>query len=128
MAYCKKCDNAKGMIRYYSSDAAQKKVYESNKRWRNANRDKYRTQTLTKSGGLSIDEFNAMLLLQDGLCAICHGPPNGKWNVLQSDHDHQTGLARGLLCARCNLGLGRFKDSLALLKSAIEYLEKHRKA
>jgi hypothetical protein len=56
--------------------------------------------------------------IQKGLCAICHKPmrkPN-------CDHDHASGLVRGLLCARCNRALGRFGDSLALLQAAVAYL------
>lgn len=44
---------------------------------------------------------------------------------LVRDHDHSTGQAREWLCDSCNTGLGRFKDDVALLQRAIEYLEKH---
>lgn len=38
------------------------------------------------------------------------------------DHDHRTGKVRGILCQACNLGLGKFRDDPALIKSAIRYL------
>ena len=42
--------------------------------------------------------------------------------VLAIDHCHSTGKIRGLLCDRCNHGLGHFKDDINLLIKAIEYL------
>jgi hypothetical protein len=39
------------------------------------------------------------------------------------DHNHKTGEVRGLLCTFCNTGLGQFRDSPALLKMAVFYLE-----
>ncbi len=38
------------------------------------------------------------------------------------DHDHQTGKGRGWICDSCNTGLGRFKDDISILETAIEYL------
>ena len=40
------------------------------------------------------------------------------------EHDHRTGKARAWICDSCNTGLGRFKDDVGLLKSAIEFLKK----
>jgi hypothetical protein len=39
------------------------------------------------------------------------------------DHNHVTGGVRGVLCTRCNTGLGKFLDGVDLLKKAIAYLE-----
>jgi len=41
------------------------------------------------------------------------------------EHDHRTGKAGGWICDSCNTGLGRFKDNIELLKSAIEFIEKN---
>lgn len=68
-----------------------------------------------------------MLASQRGACAICRteqahpSKPQNRFNV---DHDHNTGIVRGLLCNRCNLGIGHFEDDLYFLQSAIEYLKK----
>lgn len=59
---------------------------------------------------------------QDARCAICSAEfPHSELLV---DHDHGTGLVRGLLCRNCNIGLGNFLDSEHLLLKAIEYLRK----
>ena len=56
------------------------------------------------------------------LCECCGGPPNGT-GKLHLDHCHVTGLFRGWLCMRCNVGLGGFGDTLMGVKMAVKYLE-----
>ncbi len=43
--------------------------------------------------------------------------------MLAVDHDHVTGKIRNLLCFDCNTGLGCFRENIAMMKSAIKYLE-----
>jgi hypothetical protein len=69
--------------------------------------------------GISRDEFEQMLISQTGLCKIC----GRELGIPCLDHDHFTGKVRGILCLRCNQGLGHFDDSPLLLRKAIEYLE-----
>lgn len=61
-----------------------------------------------------------MLEEQGGVCLIC-----GRAALMQVDHCHDTGKVRGLLCSPCNRGLGSFKDSLALVQAAADYLRAH---
>ena len=83
---------------------------------------------LLRTFGSTIEEYEALMLEQDNYCAICHEPEkqilNGKIKRLAIDHCHTTGKVRGLLCQRCNTGIGRFDDNVVLLKQAIQYLEK----
>lgn len=73
--------------------------------------------------GLSHEQFVAMLDEQDNACAICRSTEwPGKGNRPHVDHDHATGEVRGLLCGRCNFGLGQFQDDPARLAAAIKYL------
>lgn len=58
---------------------------------------------------------------QNGVCAICLKPPTVK--ALCVDHSHDTGTVRGLLCDKCNQGLGRFDDDPTMLEAAIQYLK-----
>lgn len=71
--------------------------------------------------GLSLDAYTAILERQSGRCAICHDPASREL-ALAADHDHATGAIRGLLCSRCNNGLGSFRDDSALLRTAAAYL------
>lgn len=96
-------------------------------------RDKIEIQSQQRSKKYGIDNAVYQLFFddQDGCCAICgqHETALDRWgNVkpLAIDHNHQTGQVRGLLCDRCNRGLGYFKDSEENLESALHYLRKSR--
>lgn len=73
---------------------------------------------LKYSKGVSQKVYNDMHRAQGGKCLVC-GVVGERMAV---DHDHTTGLIRGLLCKRCNVGLGFFDDSVPKLKGAISYL------
>ena len=74
-----------------------------------------------KQIGLSLmGGYEAQLARQTNGCAICGTPP--KVRRLNIDHDHLTGAVRGLLCAKCNRGLGWFRDQPELLFVANLYL------
>lgn len=69
-----------------------------------------------------------MLCEQDNKCAICgieFGIDNSK-DRPHVDHDHKTGIVRGLLCMKCNAGLGLFGDNIDNLVSAVCYLEENK--
>jgi hypothetical protein len=88
---------------------------------------------LKKFYGISVDEYEAMLKAQDGVCRICGSdktsvdPNTKKYRRMSVDHCHATGKVRGLLCCDCNRGLGYFKDNPVLLHAAIDYLSLHSK-
>jgi len=76
-----------------------------------------------KRYGITVAEYNRLLELQKGQCAICKTDHPGKGKRhFHIDHDHLTGAVRGLLCATCNLGLGSFRDDSALLRDAMIYI------
>ncbi len=71
----------------------------------------------------SRDDYDALLALQGGVCAIC-----SKNRPLGVDHCHLFNEVRGLLCNKCNLGLGMFDDDPDRLRAAADYLERSRRA
>lgn len=78
-----------------------------------------RSILLTKYGK-TIEEIEGMFAGHDGLCDICN--QEGGKKGLHLDHCHETGRIRGLLCIRCNLGLGHFNDDPERLVKALAYL------
>lgn len=86
-----------------------------------------RRHYLLSAYGLSLDEYEAMLKQQNGLCAICKLPdPESKYDRLCVDHDHETGRVRALLCNHCNRAIGLMKDCPDRLSLAAEYIREHR--
>lgn len=85
-------------------------TYSANDRW--LLRSKY---------GLSTEDYEALLVAQDGKCAICRDEcETGR--RLCVDHDHETGRVRGLLCVRCNALIGYARDDVRTLAAAAIYL------
>lgn len=70
--------------------------------------------------GISAGDFCQMYAAQFGCCAICKR--KRKYTALVIDHNHITGQVRGLLCRKCNSGLGMFGDDPAALGRAHTYL------
>lgn len=73
---------------------------------------------------MTILQYEKILSSQNGLCALCGGPPGQR--RLAVDHDHQTGKVRALLCSNCNTGLGCFSEDVTLLQQAINYIMKYK--
>lgn len=71
--------------------------------------------------GLTPRDYDEMLAQQGNGCYLCGGGPS-RTPYLHIDHDHATGVVRGLLCDSCNLGLGKFRDNADVLRKAIDYL------
>lgn len=96
---------------------------------RKANPDYFRNLHFKRRYGVTLEWYEAKLVEQDGKCAICRKPETlrikGKLCRLAVDHCHDSKSARGLLCTRCNRGIGFFNHDKDLLMKAIAYLEKH---
>lgn len=88
--------------------------------WRRRNKDRVKAHELKKNYGISLEQFNELLVKQDGRCAVCGEIPE-RPNV---DHDHKTKVVRGILCTNCNLMLGHAGDSVEILQKATQYLSR----
>lgn len=89
-------------------------------------RRKYLAKTRKSRAGhrvfkFSAEQFDALLVAQNGMCAICETAFSAKTKA-NVDHDHKTGRIRGLLCFRCNVVLGHVKDSVTILEKLAAYL------
>lgn len=78
--------------------------------------------------GLSVDDYERMLKRQKNKCAICRAPFEAKpyKNRPTVDHCHSSGKVRALLCHSCNIMLGAAKDSIAVLRQAVVFLQRHK--
>lgn len=94
--------------------------------YRSVRKEAFKDYDLKRLFGLSFAEYEKLLDKQDGCCAICGERERltirGKVTALAVDHCHKNGVVRGLLCSKCNQGLGCFRDDTELLTKAIDYL------
>lgn len=105
--------------RKYCSHPCKKRAFRKTER--------QRPYILKRKYGMTVAEYEAVLVAQGGVCAICRQPEmtrqgSGAVFSLAVDHDHATGHVRGLLCVPCNRGLGFLRDSRQLLQAADRYL------
>jgi hypothetical protein len=80
-----------------------------------------RKSYLKRTYGISLEQYDAMLAAQNGVCAICdEARPDER--TLHVDHDHETGEIRGLLCFRCNQAIGSLRE--IHFQKAADYLDR----
>ena len=111
---------------YYEKNKEQiatyvKKYREENKEEITIKKEEYR---LKSKYGITLTEKNVLLQKQNNKCKICLVEfSNITPNI---DHCHTTNKVRGLLCTRCNTGLGQFRDDAETLTKAINYLQENK--
>jgi len=115
---CNKCSNEKSKIRRLINPDKELK--------------KHRKQNLKRKYGLSIECFKKITEAQNDSCSICKKKESAINHItkniraLSVDHCHISGKVRGLLCSKCNFGIGYFDDSIGNLHEAIKYLQHHK--
>lgn len=125
---CKDCANL--YKREYRKKNPEKfQEYYNRERQRDLNYERYRDSYYKYSYGITLEEYDKLMILQNNKCAICLKSEtivdNRTKQVrrLSVDHNHETGKVRGLLCKNCNVGLGLFKENLNIIHNLIKYLE-----
>lgn len=111
---CKECRQAQERARYAAKREDILAKQKANPRKR-ANQRRYERRMRY---GVTDEFYEALVGHQQGLCAVC----GEQVKKLCIDHDHETGVVRGLLCSPCNVGLGHLKDDPARLLAAVAYL------
>lgn len=99
---------------------------EKNKKWRRENPDKVRWYGIKQSFDMTKEQWLSLFESQGYVCAICGSDSSGSKTHWHTDHCHETGKVRGILCHPCNTMLGRAKDRPEILEAGASYLVKHR--
>lgn len=121
---CRACERAY-TLHYCKTNKTHKRphVRAYQKKYGETHKDEIRSTIYKRRLGITWEEVKAMAEKQNNGCAICKNPID--WENRRSfnvDHCHGSGKIRGILCVRCNLGIGHFNDDTALLGKAINYL------
>lgn len=94
-------------------------------------RDYHRRYHLKTTFGIEMEDYEALLAAQGAVCAICGAPPPEKAvrgdgpGRLAVDHNHESGVVRGLLCLPCNAALARMEDIPQWHEKALAYLQRY---
>lgn len=112
--------------RQYNQNPERKKKHRDQQRsyyWNN--RDYQRDINLRQNYGISLEQYNALLELQDGVCAICKREDKSG-RALAVDHDGECGKVRGLLCMNCNRAIGWLEHNPVWIEDALDYVLNNR--
>lgn len=135
---CKACNLAEKALRHAENPQPAR---ERTSRWREDNPDRYRANQarfvetggkkladrrsyLKRKYGITLEEYDAKLAEQGGVCAVCGREPRPDIS-LHVDHDHATDAIRGLLCFVCNVAIGLISEDHERLDSIRRYLHVH---
>jgi hypothetical protein len=126
---CKSCCCANYVSWLAKNPQQKQKCILRAAQWNTKNKEK-RSVIVQKHGykkryGLTVEQKQAMIDSQDGKCAICKLDLETTHNICV-DHCHKTNKVRGILCRKCNLGIGHLNDSIDILKAAQAYLKKYK--
>lgn len=115
---CTQTEAREAYRRFPDAIKSKRRDYYSN------NKDTHRNTVLLSTYGISLEEYNQILSKQGNACAICKLRCSTGRNLCV-DHDHSSGVVRGLLCLNCNRGIGNMRDDPTLLTRAANYIKKY---
>ena len=118
-------DETRRIARRASYQKRKEKILAQEKKYRLVNQPSKRQIKYKQRYGITAKQFSDMIWNQNNKCLICKETfkVTGKKLTIHVDHCHKSNKVRGLLCARCNVGLGLFNDDPDRLRVAIAYLE-----
>ena len=114
---CKECGYASSE-QWRLNNLEHRSAY--NKQYAIDNKESIRNRALQREYGLTVEQFNEILLKQNNKCKICKKDFDGTPYV---DHNHTTGKVRGFLCRPCNFLIGLAEDNSVILREAAHYLD-----
>ena len=131
MKRCLKCKQDKGLDEFFKDKSRPdrhtmwckkcRRVYNQevkNRRTAFGRNPGVKNAELKTRYGITLVEYTSMHEEQEGKCAIC-----GSKAKLVVDHNHVTGVVRGLLCSACNRAIGHGNESPERFRSIADYLE-----
>lgn len=108
--HCQRCDQIKQLSQFNKHRSGVKSLCKSCQ-------TKKAKEDRIKKYGITTSTYNQLMAKQNGVCACCLKAP-----AIAIDHDHETGQVRGVLCTRCNTGIGQLGDTLEGVIRAAQYL------
>ena len=118
---CTKCGKRKLEEEFYKNSGERSGYYTWCKMCANAHAISYQR---IKKYGVDQEMYDLLLVAQKHRCLVCKAHVDDLEKALCVDHNHETGLIRGLLCSNCNVGLGNFRDNPDFLRRAADYIER----
>ena len=136
MRTCKDCGQTKPLTEFYKSNKKGNyhprcKPCHVKKVQSVYTKEKGRDKNLRSNYGITLEQYNVMLVEQNHQCKVCgttdpggrQAGRGGSADVMCVDHCHKTGRIRGLLCHDCNRCLGILKEDVTRLRNMIKYIE-----
>lgn len=111
--------------RKYYLENRERELKKANNYYKN-NKPRVANARLIRLFGVTVEEYDSMLEAQGMSCAVCGSTDTKTLGRFCVDHDHATGGVRGLLCSKCNFGIGNFNDDPEIMMSAAAYIKRSR--
>lgn len=109
--------------RWQQENAGRLNAYRREYNKRPERKASERAGYLRRKYGLTLEDYERMFEAQAGVRAIC-GEARPEERTLHVDHDHETGVIRGLLCFRCNQAIGSLQEDHDVFQAAADYLDR----
>lgn len=123
---CKSCMKSSSKNWYKKNAKRRNKQTQS---YYEKNKDRQKDLYLQRKFGITLDQYNEMLVAQNGVCKLCNRPERakqkstGKVKSLAVDHCHDSNRVRGLLCYHCNHIIACLGDNEESAEKLLMYMK-----